>query len=211
MEITGHRDHSLLDVSVISALHELVGARQVRALEIFNFREQLFIRPRAWLQDGRVVTSGDSGLEQPGDPLTHYPLLLAAIEQHQNSVAETAADGSQRLWLPIWLNDKINGCLEISSAAPLSAEALHTMEGILRVYRNFQNLLDYSERDSLTGLLNRKTFDEHFSSMVSSALLPKDPLPAPSGTGGWPPASRRSPRSRRNTSNTSNTSNNGWR
>jgi GGDEF domain-containing protein len=33
---------------------------------------------------------------------------------------------------------------------------------ILRVYRNFQGLLDYSERDTLTGLLNRKTFDERF-------------------------------------------------
>ncbi len=33
---------------------------------------------------------------------------------------------------------------------------------ILRIYRNFQGLLDYSERDTLTGLLNRKTFDESF-------------------------------------------------
>ena len=33
---------------------------------------------------------------------------------------------------------------------------------ILRIYRNFQGLLDYSERDTLTGLLNRKTFDERF-------------------------------------------------
>jgi diguanylate cyclase (GGDEF)-like protein len=33
---------------------------------------------------------------------------------------------------------------------------------ILRIFRNFENLLDYSERDTLTGLLNRKTFDESF-------------------------------------------------
>ena len=45
---------------------------------------------------------------------------------------------------------------------------LQVMEGILSVYRNYQSLLDYSERDSLTGLLNRKTFDEKFARMVNA-------------------------------------------
>jgi diguanylate cyclase (GGDEF)-like protein len=39
---------------------------------------------------------------------------------------------------------------------------------ILRIYRNFQGLLDYSERDTLTGLLNRKTFDESFLKATSA-------------------------------------------
>jgi len=34
--------------------------------------------------------------------------------------------------------------------------------GVLRIFRNFEGLLDYSERDSLTGLLNRKSFDGSF-------------------------------------------------
>jgi len=38
------------------------------------------------------------------------------------------------------------------------------------VYRNFQSLLDYSERDSLTGLLNRKTFERHFARAKSHCL-----------------------------------------
>jgi diguanylate cyclase (GGDEF)-like protein len=42
---------------------------------------------------------------------------------------------------------------------------------MLRVYRNFESVLDYSERDTLTGLLNRKTFDESF--YKSTALLPQ--------------------------------------
>ena len=43
---------------------------------------------------------------------------------------------------------------------------------ILRIYRNFQGLLDYSERDTLTGLLNRKTFDESFMKAVAEPMLP---------------------------------------
>ena len=42
--------------------------------------------------------------------------------------------------------------------------------GIFQVYKNYQSLLDYSERDALTGLFNRKTFDEQFSRYTISGL-----------------------------------------
>jgi diguanylate cyclase (GGDEF)-like protein len=45
---------------------------------------------------------------------------------------------------------------------PITGEQQRTVGSILRIYRNFEGLLDYSERDTLTGLLNRKTFDEAF-------------------------------------------------
>jgi GGDEF domain-containing protein len=41
------------------------------------------------------------------------------------------------------------------------------VSSILRIYRNFQGLLDYSERDTLTGLLNRKTFDDSFLRIIA--------------------------------------------
>ena len=45
------------------------------------------------------------------------------------------------------------------------------MFGVLRIYRNVQTLLDYSERDTLTGLLNRKIFDDSFYKVSSLPLL----------------------------------------
>ena len=48
----------------------------------------------------------------------------------------------------------------------------------VRVFRNFQALLDYSERDTLTGLLNRKTFDESFLRIATHAPPPALALPA---------------------------------
>lgn len=42
--------------------------------------------------------------------------------------------------------------------------------GVFQVYQNYQSLLDYSERDALTGLFNRKTFDEQFSRYPISGL-----------------------------------------
>ena len=64
---------------------------------------------------------------------------------------------------PLTIDRDVAGVLEITSAQPLDNAAHRLVGSILRIYRNFQGLLDYSERDTLTGLLNRKTFDEAFS------------------------------------------------
>ncbi len=166
--ITGHRDHSLLDVSVVTALHDLVGALQVKALEIFRFRDETYVRPRVWVQDGHVVSSEETiGSDHGGELISEFPSLLACISEHINSAEETTEDGHFVLWLPVWLNDKVTTCLQITNLTPYSSHTRDIIEGILGVYRNYQSLLDYSERDSLTGLLNRKTFDEKFSKLVS--------------------------------------------
>lgn len=172
--ITGHRDHSLLDVAVVSALHDLVGSVQVRALEVFRFREDWYIRPRVWIQDGRVLSGEEIlGADHGGELVSDFPVLLSCISEHLNSAEEKTDDGKFVLWLPVWLNDKVNSCLQIINSTPYSMQTREVIEGILGVYRNYQGLLDYSERDSLTGLLNRKTFDEKFSK-IALGCAPED-------------------------------------
>ncbi|TCS37393.1 diguanylate cyclase (GGDEF)-like protein [Paucimonas lemoignei] len=173
VEITGHRDHNLLDISVISALSDLVGASQARVLEIFRVRDELFVRPRVWLKEGKAVSVDDlADGEQNGEPLADFPALVNCIEKHLDSVEEDTPNGDYALWVPVWLNDKVSTCLHIVNTAPYTHSTKDVMAGILNVYRNFQSLLDYSERDSLTGLLNRKTFDEKFSKMTAYIAPP---------------------------------------
>ncbi len=176
VDITCQRDHNLLDSSVVSALHELVGARQVRVYDIFRFRDALFLRPRVWINDGKIISAEDTlEIETSGEPLNNYPFLVEGIQQRQSCVEQISEAGDRILWLPVWLNDKVSSCLEVINPTPYSGDTLHMIEGILSVYRNYQGILDYSERDSLTGLLNRKTFDEKFSKLLSSAMLEGTP------------------------------------
>lgn len=169
VDLTCHRDHTLLDISVISALRELIGAHQARVLDVFKSQDVLHLRPRAWVRDDKIMTSADDPeVEQPSRTLFDYPVLLRGIEQRAASVVDIQKDGTHTLWVPIWQNDRLVSCLEICTRGELDQHVCHTLDGILRVYQNFQNLLDYSERDSLTGLLNRKTFDENFSRMISA-------------------------------------------
>lgn len=172
MEITGPRDHDLLDMAVVSALHELIGTSQARVLKIARFGDAQFLQPQVWIQDGKVVSAGEHpDASNRGEPLSNYPCLVSCLEQRLPKAEEVTATGDRILWLPIWINEKAQTCLEVTNLTLDADHNLHIMEGILSVYRSYQSLLDYSERDSLTGLLNRKTFDEKFFKMVSSQQL----------------------------------------
>ena len=181
VDITCQRDHALLDSSVASALHELVGASQVRVHELYRFRDKWLMRPRAWLKDGKAVSMEESlGAENhPGEPINTYPALADCIKQHKNCIEEITPAGDRVLWLPVWHNDKVNTCIEVTNPTPYNSSTQHVMESILCIYRNYQSILDYSERDSLTGLLNRKTFDEKFSKMLTTALPASTPQNQP--------------------------------
>ena len=175
VEITGHRDHTLLDISVLSALHQLGDAPEVRSLEMFSFRGELYLRQRVIIKCCKVTAlEDDRDVEQGGERLACHPALQSCIDNHQGHAEEIAANGMHVLWFPIWINDKVANCIQLSSPQPFDAPARQVIEGILGVYRNYQCLLDYSERDSLTGLLNRKTFDEKFSRMLAAAPQAED-------------------------------------
>src|SRR3954447_22472767 len=68
VDMTGHRDHTMLDISVISAVQELAGAAQTRVLTIASVRGHRFVRARAVIRAGsaaRMEAARDSTLGQP--------------------------------------------------------------------------------------------------------------------------------------------------
>jgi diguanylate cyclase (GGDEF)-like protein len=181
VDMTGHRDHAMLDLSVIVAVLELAGAAQARVLGIATVRGHQFVRVRASIASGappRLEPYPDT--PAPGEPLAQFAPLQRCLAARDTCAEALAADGRRTLWLPIWFGERADTCLEIVRAGPFAPDTMHTIAGIVSVYRNFRNLLDYSERDSLTGLLNRKTFDDQLAGMLHSAgeahpLLPGEP------------------------------------
>lgn len=169
IEMTCHRDRTLLELSIISSFHQLLGTIQARVLKLACVHDVFHVRPSACIRQGEAVSIFDGDIDAIGEPLANIPALLAGIQDRRERIAYQMTD-SHMLWLPIWQGDRIETCFEICSAEPLNDLALDVVIGMLQVYRNFESLLDYSERDSLTGLLNRKTFDENFLRMISSKI-----------------------------------------
>ncbi|XLZ68437.1 GGDEF domain-containing protein [Massilia sp. SR12] len=170
VDMTGHRDHTMLDISVISAVAELASATQARVLSIVNVRGQLYVRARAVIERGQPARMEENiDPATPGEPVGSFPALARCLAHHESNADFMSAEGEHTLWLPIWMGDKADTCLEIVNPTPYTSDTIHVIGGIVSVYRNFQNLLDYSERDSLTGLLNRKTFDDQLAKMLQAS------------------------------------------
>ncbi len=170
VEMTGHRDHLRLEVSVLSTLQELAGTLDVRALEVFSHQGDLYVRPRTWLENGKWMSGVVDATWDPNSVLlTELPELQQCVNQRGSSATATIRNGCYRLWLPVWMQDKVTSCLEITQSSPFSPQVLEVISGVFHVYRNYQSLLDYSERDALTGLFNRKTFDEQFARQTENA------------------------------------------
>ncbi|MGN6388061.1 MAG: GGDEF domain-containing protein [Burkholderiaceae bacterium] len=167
--ITGHRDHSLLNISVITALQELAGATQARVLTASRLKDEITLRTQVWIRAGRPVVLEEED-DTADEPLSRYPALAAAVAERRDAVEQRLPDGAHALWLPIWEGERLAACLEVVGAQPCSGAMRSAVQGILSVFRNFRSLLDYSERDSLTGLLNRKTFDENCSRRIVAGL-----------------------------------------
>jgi diguanylate cyclase (GGDEF)-like protein len=78
--------------------------------------------------------------------------------------------GLMRSVHPLYGRNGIEGLLTI--VGPEYAEGDEKLvAGFLQVFRNYVRILDESERDTLTGLLNRRTFDRNIDQLLSQARM----------------------------------------
>src|SRR5262249_29125999 len=83
-------------------------------------------------------------------------------------VHDEAADGlGWRSVFPLEGERGVTGMLEIVADEGLRAREASLVMGVLRIVRNHLALLDYGERDTLSGLLNRKTFETTFGKLLA--------------------------------------------
>ena len=171
-ELTGFRDRDVLDVMLVSALRDLLRPHSLGIYRIVGDASR-----QHWLTRARI---GEFDTAPSADPLWSELDELPALDdrperarclREERLIEQPAAEpgGPVRLLFPVVTEHEAAGVLEIETAEPLPEEQRRTVQGILRIYRNFQSLLDYSERDTLTGLLNRKTFDECFLRLAVEA------------------------------------------
>ncbi|MDZ7919736.1 GGDEF domain-containing protein [Rhodoferax sp.] len=161
--LSGLRDRDALDAAlvrlVISSSEGAVhSATLVRVVGEGDDRRCLV---QARLDAGQTQVSRDL-LWTDWTTLPHvsdFPLRQLAVDRARAVHAETAPYTGV---IPLLTAQGTWGLLEFGTEQPLSAAMLDLVEGILLTYNNLLGLLDYGEKDALTELLNRKTFDGAF-------------------------------------------------
>ncbi|MDN3921027.1 GGDEF domain-containing protein [Roseateles violae] len=166
-ELTGFRDRDVMDVTLVSALRDLLEPLSVAIYRCIELGEEGCAQSRwltrARLVAGEAVATADPLWADPSrlPPCSDKPQRLECMKS-RGVLQLQQADGSWLTIFPLATEREVVGVLEIVSEQRLKSGAERMVCSVLRIYHNFQGLLDYSERDTLTGLLNRKTFDESF-------------------------------------------------
>jgi len=188
-ELTGHRDRDVMDITLATALRDLLRPFSVLIVRcVGDVGEQRWIT-RARLAAEDLVAQADPPWTEFTSlpPLNQFPDRELCMHTRQLHVVRGAAGVISHF--PLVSEREVIGVIEVASDAELGADDLRTVNAVLRLYCNFQSLLDYGERDTLTGLLNRKTFDGSFLRLTAQPkVLPAEvsaselrkPLPAAS-------------------------------
>jgi len=156
--LTRLRDIDALDVALCSLARDVLPCQQVAIHRLVGDH-----RGRSWVTTANVGDGPDQATlaaDLPGPGVDDRPFWRDAAMGHE----PVHCPGASHATLHSMSDDAdALAVLAVLSADPPDAEALRLTASLLGFYRQLRSLMDENERDSLTGLLNRKTFDEAFT------------------------------------------------
>lgn len=163
--LSGLRDREVLDLSLAQLVHDLVRPQSV----VIHRRVGEGIDVR-WLTTASCCDGRDQELVDTSTvPFEDLPLLESlpfhARCLHMGEVVELP-DPLPTCLYPLSAGREVMGVLEVASLQPFTAEQHRVLASMSRFYRNLRGLLEENECDALTGLRNRKTFDEAFGRLA---------------------------------------------
>lgn len=167
--ITGCRDRETLVAHMLKAVRALLGDAQIVMVDVKVAHEATKLWPFA-----EATASGIRFLRTDHEREAFRLATPAAIIDRALSTGEPLLDEHQNRFhcvfplRPLSVSSAV-GCLSISAGRPPSADEIEALGWFVRIYGNYLALLDYSEFDTLTRLLNRKTFDDAFDRLLARA------------------------------------------
>jgi diguanylate cyclase (GGDEF)-like protein len=156
---TVHRDRDDLDRAVGLLLLRFLETKSVTVLRLADEGTTKRVARRVRMAEQGAAAADDT-TELP--ILTDFPPWLECAATNQVVRCASSAGDTLTTIFPIQGASEVVGLLVVETATPLSAREADLVQGILGIVKNHLALLDYGELDTLTGLLNRKTFESHF-------------------------------------------------
>ncbi|MCF6236475.1 MAG: GGDEF domain-containing protein [Gammaproteobacteria bacterium] len=158
-KVTEHKDKDSLEISLVTTLAELYQPTSIRLLKITNTQTNAeALVSMAYHSDSKTVDTStleiipidqDDSLQLC---LTHTEPVIDTDYHHQFT----------RAIYPIFNHqNSVIGFIELVTSSFNEAQN-KLVTAFMKIYRNYLRIIDESNHDTLTGLLNRKTFDSNF-------------------------------------------------
>jgi diguanylate cyclase (GGDEF)-like protein len=173
--LTAHRDRELLDRSALALVLDCAPQARIQLFRCVGSTRQPRLLPVARAERGVVASLPApwvtlDQLQQPAAEPLHAMALLG-----RRPICDAA---SRHHVYPIMGERHCVALLELQSPATLDGAATGLIGALVDIYRNQVALLDYGETDTLTGLLNRKTYDAAFQEAAQPDAADEQRSPA---------------------------------
>lgn len=160
--LTENKDLDSVGISLLSTIAEYVYFEKACLYELErswpNPAVNNVLELRVQSHEPHFVWFANQRISEPTMP------LISAIESLKRSVTENK-DGKIELWVPITGAEK-KLAMHIT-AETITAENKSLIGAFARIYGNYLRVLIESEKDKLTGLLNRHSFERHLRQMLA--------------------------------------------
>ena len=164
--ITRQRDKDSLEFSLVATLAEIVPVTKVSFYRTIN---------EIGIESLEEVVRLDTAKNDKGDleflwqveaPIVKASGLLKECWQKKSFLVRTNQKKTETtILVPMHKNKDVIGILMLSSDQPLD-DYKAIAEGFVKIYENHLYILSESERDTLTGLFNRRSFDGRLSKLL---------------------------------------------
>lgn len=169
VEMTKHQDSESFSSGFVEAIGELIPSSQI---SLFSYVE--FPAPRFDIVTSLTVERDELGISHylweckwPKETL-HY---LNIHKSRFTKLTFYQTDESVfHLFVPIHINGTLTYAVDIASEHRFS-EHFENVKLITKVAQNYYSLLIESERDSLTGLFNRRVYEKKFTNLITKQIL----------------------------------------
>jgi diguanylate cyclase (GGDEF)-like protein len=166
-EFTLHRDIDALDHSLVLSLAELVSARSVGLCKRTDETDDtLELIALCMPDDDNKLTV--EAVDMPVVPRVAEALARCVSTLEAQALGEEA--GVYILVVPVQREQRAIGALVLQAERPLH-DVKPLVEGFARIYANYTALINESERDKLTGLYNRRTFEHRLQRLLKRQRL----------------------------------------
>ncbi len=168
-EITRYLDKELIEHSLLTTLSEFERDQELRLYKVLRNEPDMELALVGHFHEGVIVHGGDINCHSIEDGLAE--LITRSIEMGQMVVVPGAIEDKSVYVHPIYDQEGELYSLLVQICPPLPIEDERLIGGLLRIYSNYLSLLDLSQKDKLTSLLNRDRLHTNVMQILSRQRL----------------------------------------
>lgn len=172
IHITEERDKRSLEKSLIETLSDFINFESLILLRIPPHSDNELLEVASSIPTDAYQSKLNIIPTEYGDQRVKQDVNITQCID-KNEVILDNKNSLQRTLFPIAVNDVVTGVLDIYGYDK-AENTDKLIVGFLRIYSNFLAIINDNEHDTLTGLLNRKTFDAQLSFLLSNPVVEKN-------------------------------------